>query len=95
MTSTVKITAGYISLGTGKHSLGAIYPRDATSLVEGSRACMVHYAESLPTDVENSLDLQSRHRYDKMREDEKIFRDWYRPHNRRLARLLGRELPWE
>ncbi|CAN0132971.1 unnamed protein product [Scytosiphon promiscuus] len=34
-------------------------------------------------------------RYDRMREDENVFRDWYRPHNQRLSRLLGRELPWE
>ncbi|CAM9814712.1 unnamed protein product [Ectocarpus fasciculatus] len=34
-------------------------------------------------------------RYEKMLEDQRVLQEWYRPHNRRLYRLLGREMPWE
>ncbi|CAN0005669.1 unnamed protein product [Scytosiphon promiscuus] len=34
-------------------------------------------------------------RYDRMLEDEQLFREWYRPHNQRLYELLGRTMQWE
>ncbi|CAN0090885.1 unnamed protein product, partial [Ectocarpus fasciculatus] len=34
-------------------------------------------------------------RYDKMLEEEQLFRDWYRPHNERLYSLIGRDLKWD
>ncbi|CAM9344154.1 unnamed protein product [Ectocarpus sp. 12 AP-2014] len=34
-------------------------------------------------------------RYQKMLEDQRVLQEWYRPHNERLYRLLGREMPWE
>ena len=29
-----------------------------------------------------------------MIEEEELFREWYRPHNERLYKLLGRDLMW-
>ncbi|CBJ33641.1 conserved unknown protein [Ectocarpus siliculosus] len=34
-------------------------------------------------------------RYDKMLEEEDLFREWYRPHNERLFKLLGRSMMWD
>ncbi|CAM9125949.1 unnamed protein product [Ascophyllum nodosum] len=34
-------------------------------------------------------------KYEAMLEDEELFRDWYRPHNDRLFKLLGREMMWQ
>ncbi|CAN0109099.1 unnamed protein product [Ectocarpus sp. 4 AP-2014] len=34
-------------------------------------------------------------RYQKMLGDQRVLQEWYRPHNERLYRLLGREMPWE
>eukprot|EP00904_Undaria_pinnatifida_P000340 jgi/Undpi1/10306/HiC_scaffold_28.g12757.m1 len=33
-------------------------------------------------------------RYSTMIEEEELFREWYRPHNERLYKLLGRDLMW-
>ncbi|CAM9434471.1 unnamed protein product [Laminaria digitata] len=33
-------------------------------------------------------------RYETMVEEAELFREWYRPHNERLYKLLGRELTW-
>lgn len=33
-------------------------------------------------------------RYEKMTEEAELFRAWYRPHNERLYKLLGREPMW-
>eukprot|EP00904_Undaria_pinnatifida_P002702 jgi/Undpi1/12432/HiC_scaffold_5.g02103.m1 len=34
-------------------------------------------------------------RYKKMFEEVELFRDWYRPHNERLYKLLGRDFMWQ
>ncbi|CAM9873363.1 unnamed protein product [Ectocarpus sp. 4 AP-2014] len=34
-------------------------------------------------------------RYNKMLEQEQLFRDWYRPHNERLYSLIGKDLKWD
>ena len=34
-------------------------------------------------------------RYDAMIEEAELFREWYRPHNERLYKLLGREPMWQ
>ncbi|CAM9259659.1 unnamed protein product, partial [Laminaria digitata] len=34
-------------------------------------------------------------RYDTMVEEEELIRDWYRPHNERLYKLLDRDPMWQ
>lgn len=33
-------------------------------------------------------------RYEQLKKEEPLIRDWYRPHNERLFRLLGRDFGW-
>ena len=35
------------------------------------------------------------HRYDMMYEEVELFREWYRPHNERLYKLLDRDFMWQ
>lgn len=34
-------------------------------------------------------------RYETMLREEELLREWYRPHNERLYKLLGRDLMWQ
>ena len=49
---------------------------------------------SLSTRAASAKHAFGMRRYETMVEEVDLFREWYRPHNERLYKLLGRELAW-
>lgn len=64
--------------------------------IEGGNACMYFFSSCVhcPLIFGVESDLLTSIRYDKMLKDAEYFQRWYRPHNKRLFKLLGRPMPW-